>query len=89
MRSKFSYIGFDGLNEFKKAMDKEVKKRKSEPIKQIHSNDGITYTTSLNSTIADINSSFNLLEKRVEKLERESVKQPKRGRKKLRISISA
>ena len=88
MRSRFSYIGFDEIDKFEAAIDKEVKKRKSESIQKVHSNDGITYT-GINSTIDDISSSFSSLEKRVEKLERESVKQPKRGHKKLRISISA
>lgn len=71
------------------------KERKAEPINQIHSNNGVSHIVTrenisrINSTITDIKDTVDLLKDRIDKMERESVNQTKRGRKKLRISISA
>jgi hypothetical protein len=94
-----SHLDFKNLAAYERAISaiesEKKKERKAEPINQIHSSNGVSHTITregisrINSTITDIKDAVDSLNYRVDKIERESVNQPKRGRKKLRIKISA
>jgi hypothetical protein len=96
-----SHLDFKNLAAYEKQIrmttieSEKKKERKAEPINQIHSSNGVSHTITrenisrINSTITDIKDAVDSLNYRVDKIERESVNQTKRGRKKLRIKISA
>jgi hypothetical protein len=96
-----THLDFKNLAAYERAISaielelEKKKERKAEPINQIHLNNGVSHTITrenisrINSTITDIKDAVDLLKDRIDKMERESVNQTKRGRKKLRIKISA
>ena len=98
-----THLDFKNLAAYERAISaielelelEKKKERKAEPINQIHSNNGVSHTITrenisrINSTITDIKNAVDLLKDRIDKMERESVNQTKRGRKKLRITVSA